>query len=83
MANIFLYGEDSVAEVREIRDSAQRALLTGQPVSWTSGNTTVQKIRDIKLDRIINDANEFLRLYCPRVKAKNPIRDISRPVIWF
>lgn len=80
---LFLYGEDTVGDVREIRNAARSALLTGQVVNWTSGNTTVQKVININLDVVIKEANEFLRLYDPSIKAKNPIRDITKPYIWY
>jgi hypothetical protein len=80
--NIFFYPDDAIDEVREIRNQAKKALLTGQVVEWQSGNTSVKKVIGVDLEKVIADANEFLRIYDPYVRAKNPVRDISKPFIW-
>jgi hypothetical protein len=73
MLNLFLYGEDTIADVRQLREDAISAVIGGVVVKWTSENTSVEKSKDYPLETVIKEANYFLRLYDPQVRKKNPV----------
>ena len=77
---LFLFGEDSLDDVRQVRADAIAAFNAGRMVQWTSLNTTVQKAQGIDLAELVSMCNNFLRNYDPVVHANNPI--ITETIPW-
>jgi hypothetical protein len=82
MIGLFLFGEDSLEDVRDIRTSCIRALTRGTIVKWNSSNTSVDKVFDVDLKVVLNECNDFLRTYDPDLRKANPIRDRTKPFLW-
>ena len=79
MTGIFLFGEDSIDDVKTIRNDAIAALSGGTILEWSSENTTVKKVGSLPLDVIIKEANAFLRLYDSTIRQNNPMITRTRP----
>jgi hypothetical protein len=73
--HLFLYGEDTLEDVREIRLILLSNLSRGLTTEWTDENLSVKKAAACKLatDEILRECNYFLRLYDPAVRALNPV----------
>jgi len=78
--NIFLYGMDTIEDVRDIRATAL-GKLNGVVTEWSANNLTSKRVLNIPLEKILTDANEFLRKYDPEVRKKNPIVIKTKPFI--
>jgi hypothetical protein len=76
---LFLYGEDTVDSVRDIRDAVRASLVSGQTVEWTNENTSTRKARGLNLDFLLKECNYFLRTFDPDVRRLNPIVTVSKP----
>ncbi len=81
--NLFLYGEDSLSDVRQIRNDALAALNSGNIIEWNSDSVSVKKIMNYPVEQIINEANIFLRLYDSNIRSVNPIITETKPNLFF
>jgi len=80
---LFLYGEDNIEDVRDLRNTAVRALASGRTVEWSDENVSIKKANGLNLDRVVEEANYFLRLYDPNVRKNNPYSKVSKPTILY
>lgn len=78
---LFLAGEDSIEDVREIRNSIRKTIASGTAQEWTANNITVKKVIGFDQKEVLEQCNLFLRLYDPTVKAANPTADRTIPFI--
>ena len=77
---LFALGIDNPADVLAIRQQAVQALKDGaKVVAWNTENTSVTKVLSFPPDKIILEANEFLRAALPDVYG----RRVKRTVPYF
>jgi hypothetical protein len=81
--NLFLFGEDSIDDVKQIRLDALNGIAAGGIVEWSSDSVSVKKVYHFKLHDIVKECNYFLRLYDPVISAANPIIKETRPILYY
>jgi hypothetical protein len=81
--NLFLYGEDAIDDVKQIRLDAIAAIAKGRIVEWSSDSVSVKKVLGLPLEMVIGECNYFLRLYEPTIAKNNPIYTQTKPNLLF
>ena len=81
--NLFLYGEDSTDDVKQLRLDAIAAMGNGRTVEWSSDSVSVKKVVGLPLAMVIRECNYFLRMYDPTISANNPIITGVKPNLLF
>ena len=80
MNNLFLFGLDAIQDVKDVRDVAL-SHINGVIREWSANNLTCKRIEGIAPEKVLHDANIFLRLYDPAIRAINPIVIKTKPFI--
>lgn len=81
--NLFLFGEDSIDDVKTIRQTAIQSAANGFITEWTSDSVSVKKVVNLPTEQIIHECNVFLRLYDSCIRKVNPIITETRPNLSF
>lgn len=76
---LFLYGEDSINDVKQIRLDAIAAISSGKLVEWSSDSVSVKKVSNLPDELVVVECNYFLRLYDPTISRNNPIITEVKP----
>ncbi len=72
--NLFLWPEDSLDDVRDIRNLALTSRVSGGQIEWTSENISYKKAASVEsINELIQICNRYLRTYDPVLRAKNPV----------